>query len=316
MRGKCIDKLNSVKWKLYYKINLLKLKYIGDNKQFIYKNYVRIKIKEGEVDQGIDKFIWSYWNTSELPSDIVNFINSNRRINPNFKYIIVNDYNLQEYLNDFPKDIKFPSVQHKADLIRLLLLNKYGGIWIDITTILTKSLDWVIALQQNHKTEFVGYYNPHMMRDNDSLPMIENWFMAAPKNSKFIKIWLNEFLEALKSESPRDYYQKHHDFEDIRQNINPPFDRTFTMHLSAQKILQHNQFSYYLINAEDDGLYFNYCSKNRVEYCSNLLLRGFSNLPSVIKITGGDRIKLNDFINKKVFSKKSIFYTYKIINNY
>jgi len=316
MKGNYIDKLKTIQWILFYKINLIKLKYIGDKKIISHNSLYKKKIKIAETNDYIEKYIWSYWNDTDIPSEIINYVESNRKINSNFKYIVVNEINLYEYIPDFPKDINFPSVQHKADLIRLMLLNKFGGIWIDITTILTKSLEWIIEIQQKYKIEYVGYYNPNMMISDNSMPMIENWFMASTKNSLFIQNWLNEFLNALYSQNPRQYYQKDADFEKIRQNINTPFDRTFTMHLSAQKILHsNNAYSYYLINAEDDGLFFNYSSKNRVDYCSSLLIRNFTQLPPVIKITGGDRIKLNDFIRQKIYSKYSIFYKYGIINN-
>jgi mannosyltransferase OCH1-like enzyme len=33
----------------------------------------------------------------------------------------------------------------RSDWVRLELLNRYGGIWLDASTILTESLAWVLA---------------------------------------------------------------------------------------------------------------------------------------------------------------------------
>lgn len=315
MRGKNLDKIKTLYWKFTYNYKLLKIKHLKTDTYISYINKSRCIYKKGNIEKNIERIIWSYWNEITPPIDITNFINNNRDINNNFNYIVVNDSNLLTYLENFPEHIIFPSVQHKADLIRLMLLEKYGGIWIDITTILTTSLDWIINLQKSYKVEYLGFYNPNMMVENHH-PMIENWFMAAVKDSEFIKNWLAEFIIVLETKSPRDYYQKQPYFDQIKQNIQPPFDRTFTMHLACQKIMLNNNYSYYLINAEDDGLFFNYQSKDRIEYCSNLLINKYHNLPKVIKITGGDRIKLSDFIKRKIYSKNSIYYKFKIINNH
>lgn len=315
MRDKITDKIKSLKWKINYYSKLFRYKFIEYNTYINYITNENYLIKKGNINTKLNNTIWSYWNGNIIPIDIQNFFNHNKSINPNYNYIVVNDDTLNKYLINFPNHINFPSIQHKADLIRLMLLDEHGGIWIDISTILTESLDWVNKKLTENKAEYLGFYNPNMMNDENNLPMIENWFMAARKDSIFIKSWLKEFLFVLETKSPRDYYLNQPYFNKIKQNIKPPFDRTFTMHLAGQKTMLelNNNFSYVLINAEDDGLFFNYASQDRAEYCSSLLIKKYKQLPKVIKITGGDRIKLEDFIRIRLYSKHSIYYTFNLL---
>lgn len=47
--------------------------------------------------------------------------------------------------------------QQQSDIVRLCLLDEYGGIWIDITSILTEDLSWVIdKFDKGYKQ--VGFY--------------------------------------------------------------------------------------------------------------------------------------------------------------
>jgi len=39
--------------------------------------------------------------------------------------------------------------QTGADYIRLLILKRYGGVWIDLTTILLENLNWLDNLSKN-----------------------------------------------------------------------------------------------------------------------------------------------------------------------
>lgn len=39
-------------------------------------------------------------------------------------------------------------VQLKADILRMLLLDKYGGMWMDANSVFTNDLSWVDRLTQ------------------------------------------------------------------------------------------------------------------------------------------------------------------------
>ena len=64
--------------------------------------------------------------------------NNNKKILTNWKINLLNSNNVKDYLdiNEFPKNYDTFSSAHKSDLIRLKLLKKYGGVWMDAGTII------------------------------------------------------------------------------------------------------------------------------------------------------------------------------------
>ena len=102
-------------------------------------------IKEENKYPRIPHIIWAFWNNPNTTPSLVNecFI-SWRRNNPTYSIIIVNDNTIFKFIdrNDLP--VKFESIkseQMKSDFIRLALLKRYGGIWIDASILMKKPLD-------------------------------------------------------------------------------------------------------------------------------------------------------------------------------
>ena len=89
-----------------------------------------------------DRIIWQYWaqGFDNLPLHILDCMQSVDRYADDFQIIRLSDENLIEYLDipDFLQEKKpFMSPAHFADVIRLMLLQAYGGIWMDATIKLT-----------------------------------------------------------------------------------------------------------------------------------------------------------------------------------
>jgi hypothetical protein len=60
-------------------------------------------------------------------------------VKQDFKATFLNDDNLKDYINiqELPECFNKLKPAHKADVIRVFLLEKYGGIWVDSDTIVT-----------------------------------------------------------------------------------------------------------------------------------------------------------------------------------
>ena len=54
------------------------------------------------------------------------------------------------------------------------MLIKYGGVWVDASVMLLKSLDWVLAEFNKSNIHYL-YYMPSFTKIKDE-PIIENWF--------------------------------------------------------------------------------------------------------------------------------------------
>lgn len=96
---------------------------------------------------GIPKKIFFYWSEKTIPEEILKNVENYKLLNPDFDVQIVGDDSeiLINAFKKFPelykiyKKIRIPAC--KSDVVRIVLLRHYGGIYIDCATTLTKSLE-------------------------------------------------------------------------------------------------------------------------------------------------------------------------------
>ena len=99
------------------------------------------------VDTKTDKIIWICWLQGEenMPPVVRKCVSSVQQHMKDYKVVILSDENIPSYVQ-FPPYIyerrakKQMSPTHFSDLLRVTLLEKYGGIWIDATVYLTDRL--------------------------------------------------------------------------------------------------------------------------------------------------------------------------------
>lgn len=247
----------------------------------------------------IPKKIWTYWHTKSLPDIINKCIENWRKYNPEYEIVILNNSNYKEYIKECDI-IDYPASRFHArvaDFMRIHVLNQNGGIWLDASTILHESLDWVLKKYQEQRYEFIGYHIASK-ETKPEYPVIENWFMAAPKGSKFIQKWLEKFLESNKFQSDYDYLLY---IESLGVNLQD-LSRTgyLTMHYAIQYVLQKEmsineiKTKLYLEKAEDGP--FKYLHENGWNHiksiealCANKDLR-----TKVVKFRKYDRKAIED----------------------
>lgn len=88
------------------------------------------------------KIIWQYWaqGFENIPETIQKCFESVDRQAQGYKIIRISDDTLSKYL-DLPEFLitkrSMMSAAHFSDLLRLMLLKTYGGIWMDATILLT-----------------------------------------------------------------------------------------------------------------------------------------------------------------------------------
>lgn len=239
----------------------------------IYRVNRRINRVNGERNIYIDKSeqtiipkkIWTYWHDETLPDIIKRCIENWKKLNPDYEIIILNNSNYKEYIKGCDI-LSYPASRFHArvaDFMRIHVLNQNGGIWLDASIILHESLDWVLNIYQDNYYEFIGY---HIIskQTRPEYPVIENWFMAAPLGSEFIRKWLKIFLESNNFQSDYDYLLYIESLGIDLQNLT----RTgyLTMHYAVQYILQKEmsikdiQSKLYLEKAEDGP--FKYLHEN------------------------------------------------------
>lgn len=128
------------------KYELIKKKLLIDQIDIIEK-YKNIDICLNSIEKNCK--IWCFWwqgYNNDTPAYVKMCINSIKANNPEHEVIIITKDNIKEYV-DFP-DFYYTklengviSLTHFSDLLRVELLAKYGGIWIDSAFYLTRTLD-------------------------------------------------------------------------------------------------------------------------------------------------------------------------------
>ena len=96
-------------------------------------------------------------------------------------------------------------VQHRADLIRVNLLNKYGGIWADSTVFCNKPLDsWI------HNYMDVGFFCfKYNLLSGLSSYRLGNWFLASTKKNYIISTFSKKYNNHWKDKELDAYFGFH-----------------------------------------------------------------------------------------------------------
>lgn len=267
----------------------------------------------------IPNVVWSYWNSDTLP-DIINkcFMNW-KRYNPHYTINIITPSTINMYIPEKEKIDTFNelSAQKQSDWIRLYILSKYGGIWLDASIILTESLDWIHVISKKYNSNGVGFY---FNKNSVYYPHLENWFLAVPRQNKFIIEWFkeldrvcrkfsnddnNNYLKELKSTYSKDTY----DIIVANTYMNSNY---FNAYLACQVIMVVKKIIPFHLESASEGPYY-YQSKYGFGNVEFLVKNIESYTPRMIKLINGDRNNLIKYIEeKKVVETNSLYNKYLV----
>ena len=129
---------------------------------------------QNQNNDSFPKTIWFLWfqGLPNAPLVVKKCYASWLAHNPGWNIILLDEHNIKEYLAPpMPQGTR----QVVADRLRINLLVKYGGVWVDATCYCTRPLDsW---LNEYMAQGFFAFNRPGPDR------MLSNWFMAAAKNT-------------------------------------------------------------------------------------------------------------------------------------
>ena len=116
------------------------------------------------------------------------------------------------------------SPQRLSDLVRLSVISKYGGIWLDASIVCFNSFDWV----QNESSDAIVFSIKELSED----PTIESWFIAAVPDNPYVTKWNEEFRGIDQYSTIEEYIEKSGTNQDaIAYNIN-----YLVIYLCARKV--------------------------------------------------------------------------------
>lgn len=146
-----------------------------------------------------NNYVWSFWDGPENKT----VTKCNLTWKKYLKESDINTLSLSDMSDhDFilPKSFSDLNVQLKSDIVRLNLMYKYGGIWLDKTIKLNNDMKWMYKFVEKNGKDH--YYMPKMLFKNYP----ESWLIVCPLpgNPDILKI-LNLTVEI--SEYFPDHYK-------------------------------------------------------------------------------------------------------------
>lgn len=174
------------------------------------KNTSHIKNIEFDISQN-DKiyekpYLWQYWegNMPEYISLCMETVDKN--CSDNFDIVRLNNNNIKDYIpeiSEYEDKINKLIIPHKVDIYRIMLLYKYGGIYMDADVIVLrnpyeiidklKEYDFVGFGCTGNKCKY-GYMNP------------SNWILASRPNTILMKNILTHLLNKLNTQDKFEYH--------------------------------------------------------------------------------------------------------------
>lgn len=250
--------------------------------------------QKDHYDKTVPKIIYTFWDSPDtLPPIVEKSISTWKKHCPDYEIRVLN-YENTNHMGIKHKD----SHARYSDFVRLYCLDETGGIWMDASVFLNRPIDdWLV-----HEYDYTGYYGEYHT-SNKEWPVVESWFMAAPKGSPFIRDWKNEFFRANDFESMGEYaddlLEKGVDAQKFHDNVN-----YLAVYLASQYCIQKLGHAYdlNLMSSDEDAIKYIIDNKNPLmwlwgepavsDLCENL--EKYKNTTRMIKITNVQRPHLTD----------------------
>lgn len=105
----------------------------------------------------IDKpYLWLYWDTPHWWHKMYSYIDMcydtiKYYCKKDYTITLINNNNIKQYLPDIRQEffeLGYP--HHKSDYARCLLIEKYGGVWLDLDTLLIKPIKFLIDINAKY----------------------------------------------------------------------------------------------------------------------------------------------------------------------
>lgn len=151
----------------------------------------------------MNRIIWTCWfqGQQSAPEIVKRCLRSWIEKNPGWDFRCVDASNVEEYVS-ISKYIDLGNQQVTAaslsDIVRILLLHEYGGVWVDATLFCNQPLDnW---LPEKLVEGFFAFARPAADRP------LSSWFLASEPGNRLLSLWCRETLSYWRGRSRADTY--------------------------------------------------------------------------------------------------------------
>lgn len=148
------------------------------------------------TDDNAETVIWLYWNDlANMPAMVANCIETIRKNSNGHKVVVVTENTVADFIHlDDVVWRKYKqgkiSRTHFCDIVRIALLYNYGGVWMDCTILLTRTLPDIVTSSE--------FYTNHLCvidENNIGGGKWSTFFMACHKHNLMMRCTLDIFIE-------------------------------------------------------------------------------------------------------------------------
>jgi hypothetical protein len=159
------------------------------------------------------KTIWACWfqGREAAPPLVKKCLSSWERDNPGWEFRCLDASSvdrfvpLRQYIDLDSRSLTAASL---SDIVRILLLREFGGVWVDATLFCNRPLDdWLPGVMEEG---FFAFAAPGPDRP------LSSWFLSAEPNNYLISTWCRWAIEYWSNRTDSDdYFWFHHLFRDM-----------------------------------------------------------------------------------------------------
>ena len=194
----------------------------------------------------MNRTIFVYWDAFPMPRFQEMCLSNIRRYNPTWNVVVLSQETSMELLGRLlPLGFARMTPQLQSDAVRLAALRRYGGVWIDITSLFVRQhglqLMWDEMIAQGK--ELRGYT---WMTDN----ILESWFIMALPNSLLLSQWHDLFLAYYEAREFADDILAHDLFRsivnsyDVQRLLATGMSDYLSIHVAFLRLQHFNEWRY------------------------------------------------------------------------
>ncbi|MDG0852816.1 glycosyltransferase family 32 protein [Roseateles puraquae] len=242
----------------------------------------------------LPRIIWTYWQTAPAPEFIQACIANWRQFAPNHEVRLLDRSSIESWLPSLRADFNSLPAYRQADWLRVQLLARHGGIWMDASMLLSRDLGWLHDTQRRRGADYVGFYIDRYST-RPTLPIIENWMMASVPGGRFVSALAAAFDLALDegAEALLQRLRSEGRHAQVVQALTEDFQRYLLMHVAASELLDRSpQLARLVLLRAEDGPFAWHAGvgwRKRHLFARLALAPCPRMLPAVLKLRGGDR---------------------------
>lgn len=243
----------------------------------------------------IPRIIWCHWDSeASIPNSVRTILAQRRAVHPDWEIRLVTDATITDWLPSPSIDLRSLRPEHRSDWLRLALLERYGGVWMDASIITNQSITPLWDAATTAQADYGGFWI-EATTTLPEFPVIENWFIMVPQGSRVLRRWRVEFEHALRCGFPaykKELASRGIDCQRI-YNAENPDDVYLTQHAAMQAVLQSSSDgdARFLLSRAEDTMFRIHTECNWQSECMREAFHDKARVDAIpyIKLRGGDR---------------------------